>query len=91
VSLVHVVRFGAGTARRYLAQADTPCGRVGDRRPLIWVRGFDRALKFASAPEARAFALNGLGHGLWEIGVAAPSDVPADELEGSLAAIRAAA
>lgn len=62
----------------------------GASRPPVWVRGFDRALKFASAQEARAFALNGLGHSLWQIGVAAPSDVRADELAGSLAAMRAA-
>lgn len=92
----YVVRFGAGTARRFLAHAG---GTLGDAfrapengwGPLIWVKDFARAETFGSAEEARAFAVAKLTHSRWEIGAAARSDHTAQELAGALASLRLAA
>ena len=91
MSMTHVVRFGAGKARRYLAQATTAGNHEQGWRPFVWTKDLARAEKFSSAEAARIFALGALGHAQWEIGIAPPSGRPNNNLGGSPVAIRVAA
>lgn len=91
MSLVHVVRFGAGTAKRYLAQADASGERENGWRPFVWTKDLARAEKFASAESARAYAQKVLGHTQFQVGVAPASGWPTDDLGGTPAAVRQAA
>lgn len=91
MSLVHVVRFGAGKARRYLAQAETAGDRENGWRPFVWTKDLGRAEKFSSAESARAFAQKALGHTEFQVGVAPSSGLPTDDLGGTPAAIRVVA
>ncbi|MFB0491291.1 hypothetical protein ABIE45_003877 [Methylobacterium sp. OAE515] len=91
MSLVHVVRFGAGSARRYLAQAGTAGERENGWRPFVWTKDLARAEKFSSAQAARTYAQNALGHTEFDVGVAPTSGLPTDDLGGTPAAMRAVA
>lgn len=91
MSLVHVVRFGAGTVRRYLAQAETTGERENGWRPFVWTKDRARAEKFSSAQAARTFAQDALGHTEFNVGVAPTTGLPTDDLGGTPAAVRAVA
>lgn len=91
MSALYVVRFGAGTARRFLARADGQGETASGWRSFVWTRDLGRAEKFGTAAGAREFALTALGHGMWDVGVAPPRGLPTDDLGGTPAAIRMAA
>lgn len=87
----YVVRFGAGTARRFLALADGEGATENGWRPLIWTKGMARAEKFGSIESAEAFALKRLGHNRWDVVIAPSYGIPTDDLGGTPAAMRMAA
>ena len=87
----YVVRFGAGRARRYLARAAVSVFSQGGHQPVVWVKDIAHAEIFETPVAARAFALEALSHGHWDIGLAARADQPAHEVDAGLAALRAAA
>lgn len=89
--MVYAVRFGAGTARRYLAHADTAGDIVDGWRPFIWTKSVERAEKFGSAAAARAFAVERLGHSHFDVALVPGRGMPTGDLGGSPAAMRMAA
>ncbi|WP_267355667.1 MULTISPECIES: hypothetical protein [unclassified Methylobacterium] len=91
MNLVHVVRFGFGRFKRYLAQAETTGAHENGHRPFVWTKDLSRAEKFSSADRARAYAQQHLGHAQFDVGVAPWRGLPTDHLGGSPAAIRMAA
>lgn len=88
MSNAYVVRFGAGKARRFLAQASTAGDHAKGWRTFIWTKDIARAEKFSSGEAARSFALKALGHALWEVAVAPPSGLPTNDLGGTPTAVR---
>ncbi|MBX9719289.1 MAG: hypothetical protein K2Y56_11570 [Methylobacterium sp.] len=91
MSNAYVVRFGAGKARRYLAQASTAGDLRQGWRPFVWTKDISRAEKFSSSGSARSYALDTLGHALWDVSIAPPSGSPTGDLGGTPAAARIAA
>lgn len=91
MSLVHVVRFGVGRFRRYLAQAETVGAHENGHRPFVWTKDLAWAEKFSSAQSARAYAQKALGHTEFVVGVAPWRGLPTDDLGGTPVAISAAA
>lgn len=89
--MMHVIRFGVGRFRRYLAQADSVGAHENGHRPFVWTKDLARAEKFNSAESARAFGHKHLGHTEFEVGVAPSFGLPTDDLGGSPVAVRVAA
>ncbi|KQO78134.1 hypothetical protein ASF36_13960 [Methylobacterium sp. Leaf90] len=89
--MVYAVRFGSGTARRFLAHADTAGDAASGWRPLIWTKSVERAEKFDSTAAARTFAQERLGHSHFDVAIVPGRGLPTDDLGGSPAAMRVAA
>ena len=87
----HVVCFGSGRLRRYLARPDAEVSHAKGWRPFIWTADVGRAEKFSSAKKAEAFAAEHLPHNEWTVTIAPPRGLPTGDLGGTPAAMRLAA
>lgn len=88
---VYAVRFGTTLARRYLAPGRSEGEPGKGWRSFVWVKDIQRAELFSSQVSAEAFAIENLGHALWDVVIAPGRGIPTDDLGGTPAAIRLAA
>ncbi|GJE29791.1 hypothetical protein [Methylobacterium organophilum] len=86
-----VVRFGAGSARRYLAQSAVRDEPESGWRRFVWTKDIQAAEIFLSEVGAMTFARSVLGHNRWSVVPAPPRGIPTDDLGGTPAAMRVAA
>ena len=80
---VYAIRFGRGTARRFLAQASTQSEPHNGWRPFIWTKDLGRAEKFSDQDASQSFGLAALGHDRFEVVIAPSYGRPTDDLGGT--------